>query len=195
MKAKILPLCLLLAMAGLSAAGPAFQNVHEFGLFEGIIMDPAGPFSNTVTWTHAMPYSGDTGDIISASLTIEGTGIENIFSLDFEELDLDGPLEGMDLVTISFNNQVLGTLSSDCTTFDLDPSLLTDPFEAEAVIEFQFDWSLTDLLLPVDIVRLDRSILTVVTGGGIVPVPAPGSVLLCGIGTLLIGYLKRRERL
>lgn len=190
---KIVSTVTLLLLAGMATAAPSvFTDVYEFGPLEGIIWDtPGGILADaTVDWDHFNPYGGDPANIVAASLTIEAEGVENVFSLALEDLDLDLPFEDLDMVTVFFNGYELGNMDGDTTTFDLDLGYLAgDPYETEAVITFQFDG--ISIIPPwvdlTDAVRLNRSTLSVTA------VPAPEAILLCAIGTSLAGYLKRRR--
>ena len=197
---KRLPFLLLLLSAPYVLGAPSLvRDVYKFGC-EGIIWDAQGwaewiiEDNSTVQWDHQLPLPNgmDMSDVLSASLTIEGIGIDNIFG----DLDGDGSCEGLDEVSVYLNDQLLGSLEGDSTTFSLDRTLLTDPMLALAQIEFRYDQKISDMLWPVDTVRLTHSILSLTLDDSIASatiVPAPSAILLCGIGTMLAGYLKNRS--
>lgn len=185
---KFMPIVFITLTAAFAAAAPSvYCDVYCFGS-EGVIWDAEGwverilDDNRVVEWNHSLPYSGDISDITSAKLIIEGCGIENV--LGYLKND---PYEGLDNVSVYFEGVYLGNLEGNVTCFDLDKSLLSDPMAAKAQIDFVFDCPL-DELFPIDVVALTQSTLCISV------VPAPGAVLLCTVGTMAVGYLRRRNR-
>ena len=199
---RILPILLLLILATFATAAPTvYTDVYRFG-GEGIIWDAEGwaewavGDNPLVEWDHSLPLpaSVSLSEVQQATLTIEGYGIDNILG----DWDGDGLNEGIDAVAVYMDGLLLGNLQGNVTTFDLDTTALTDPLLTSAKIEFRFDRnSLADMFWQVDTARLTTSKLNLLTDGlaSANIVPAPGAILLCGLGTLLAGHLKRRNSL
>ena len=198
---RLLFLLFLLSTSYAPGAPNLYTNEYKFGS-EGIIWDAQGwaewmiEDNSTVKWDHQLPLPTGMGmsQITSASLTIEGFGIDNLFG----DWDGDGPREGVDQVSVFLNDQMLGYLQGNSTTFELNQSLLTDPLLACANIEFRYDRRTSDTIWPVDTIRLASSTLQITVDDDIATtatiVPTPGAVLLCSIGTILVGYLKNRNK-
>lgn len=197
---KKTPVILVLLVSALAAAAPStYTNVYEFGS-EGVIWDAEGWAESfygdrpEVQWNHSISSDVALVNITSASLTIDGWGVDNLLG----DWDGDGPNEGIDLVSVYLGSEFLGNLNGNQTTFALDTSKLDYAMLAVAEIQFVYNHSLADIFLPVDAVRLTKSTLSV-TADTFLPapgvVPAPGAVLLGSLGTLVVGYLKRRKSL
>lgn len=188
--------CAIVGLIALPVLGvETFRDVHRFGR-EGILWDveqQRWKDNPSVRWTHHLDGLGDCAQVSSATLTIEGRGIENVWW----DMDKDGGYEQMDWVDVYFNNQLLGTLQGNSTTFNLDTDLIEEAMNFGATITFQNDlWGKGQHLIDfdwVDSVFLKKSILRVVADCHPVAVPVPGAFLLAGFGTILVGTLRRRK--
>jgi hypothetical protein len=201
---KALWMCLIFAVAGLPClAAETISDTHYFGT-DGILWDYESKNwtdNPSVSWTHTLNGLGDF-EVTAATLTIDGSGIDNVW-WDF---DGDGGYEQTDYVMVSFMDQELGRLTGNSTTFSLTPGLIAAVTNANAEITFQndlltlqgwcedyvvdFDWK--------DSVLLKSSTLSVTFdqlygNPGPVAVPVPGALVLAGLGTTLVGVLRRRK--
>ena len=187
--------------AGLVYAAPTtYTSTHYFGC-EGIIWDSANNSwaewligSNpTLEWSHQVPDSVISSQMLSADLTIKGQGIDNVLC----DWDGDGPNEQTDSIKVFMNGSLLGYLAGNETTFALDPSALLDENFCSATLTFVSDRRTTDCLLPVDTAMICMSELKVTFDKGsttpVAVVPAPGAVGLAGIGIAFVGWLRMRK--
>jgi len=192
---KVVLVCAIVGVVALPCmAAETFTDTYNFGT-DGILWDSESDCwtdNSSVSWAHYIEGLEDC-QITQATLTIEGSGIDNVWW----DLDGDGGYEQTDFVTVSFMGQTLGQLQGNSTTFDLSPSLIASAMNADAEITFQndlidegcyildFDWE--------DSVWLKNATLTVVAECPSAVVPAPGALILAGIGTILVGTLRRRK--
>jgi hypothetical protein len=187
--------------AGLVYAAPTtYTSTHSFGC-EGVIWDSANNSwaewligSNpTAEWSHQLPDSVISSQLLNADLTIKGQGIENILC----DWDGDGPNEQTDSIKVFMNGSLLGYLAGDVTTFALDPSSLQGDNLCSATLTFVSDRRTIDCLLPVDSAMLCISELKVTFDKGsptpVAVVPAPGAVGLAGVGIAFVGWLRTRK--
>jgi hypothetical protein len=127
-------------------------------------------------WTHNI--SPLPASINSATLVIEA------FDVDF----YDGPdaeldmiyLDGVELGPLDAGNNTWST-----TTFNLGPDAIAQLMDGTAMIWMDIDSLSTGKWR----VILGQSTLT----ANIKPIPAPGALMLSGVGAGLIGYLRRRR--
>jgi hypothetical protein len=204
---KQLILCAVVVFTALPVMGAeTFTDVYTFGS-NGIIWDSertSWADNPTVDWTHELTGFDSSYEVTSATLTIDGSGIENVWW----DTDLDGGYEQMDWVTVSLNGVELGQMGSNIYSFDLVSAGLdiTSVMQGNAEITFQND--LIDLSCFTidwdwqDAIQLNTSTLSVTVGDlssspvtPAVVVPVPGAFLLAGFGTLLVGTLRRRQKI
>jgi len=185
---KALWICLILGVAGLPCmAAETFSDTHTFGC-EGILWESGwnSDFSD-VTWAHTLDGFGSNCEITAATLTIDGCGIDNVWGWDTGEQ--------ADIVNVSLGGYSLGLLTEGITTFDLVDLGAVDQIGAStlanAEITFQND-SCLDYFFG-DVAFLKSSTLSVTCGP--VAVPVPGALVLAGLGTVLVGALRRRREI
>ena len=176
---KTLYVCLLVGVMSLSCmAAETFSDYQEV---DAVIFDtpiPGNLFGHT-SWTHEVPAAA-IGNITSASLTIDVTGA----LLDKDRLF--SPED--DHVSITLNGVYLGELTGLTTVFSgqtlIDALTVTDPDACAEIV-----WSWDSMIDPADGVKILSSTLA---GEYISAVPAPSAILLAGIGTTLIGLIRKR---
>ena len=177
---KLMLLALLAALVVPAMAAETFTNTEcvNSNLFVWVCDQTA-----TAEWTHDVPDEA-LGNMTFASLTIE--------SWFFNAND--------DLVTVKLNDYTLGTMTSGTQTFNITDQAVLDSFSAStpASATLTFTWGCClDYLFGSDDVYVWKSTLygefETGTPANIVPAPAPGAILLTGIGTSLVGWLRRRR--
>jgi len=185
---KVLWVCLILGVAGLPCLAAETISTYSFGS-EGVLWDFESGYwtdNTSVSWTQTLDGLDNGCEITKATLTIDGCGIDNVW-WDF---DGDGGYEKTDYVDIWFGSEHLGQMSGNSETFELSAVNLDD-LSGDATITFRedggrcidFDW--------VDSVYLKSATLSVTYNP--VAVPVPGALVLAGLGTVLVGALRRRK--
>ena len=190
MKTKIL--LLLFAVIGLQGfAAEIFDTQVLFSLKDGMwdgVLVSTDNYTDSVTWTHTLNNLDSLSSIESASLTLQGIDI-----IDTAELDVY--LDNTQIGTISFGSNFEETI-------DIDPTLIEGngpDFETTAELKFVYSGSTNFLWFTIEDM-IDSAILVTstlsVTGTCAnptpAPVPAPGAIILAGLGTATIGMLRRR---
>lgn len=112
---------------------------------------------------------------ISADFTIDISGVQQGESGGYSYLYFDG-------IEVGFGSFYQGTWESDVLVYSVDPSLLAD-----GALDVYFDNYTTNSFD--DHIAIDYVSLTVT------PIPAPGAILLGGIGVGLVGWLRRQRTL
>jgi hypothetical protein len=182
-------------------AAETFMDIHTFGN-EGLLWDYENQqwaSHSSVEWTHELAGFDDSAEVTSATLTIDGCGIENVWwNLG------DGRYEQMDWVTVSLNGVELGQMGGNESTFDL----LAAGVDIESVMLGNAEITFSNDVIKLcdgyaidwdwhDAVYLKTSTLNVEIGDyiatGTPVVPVPGAFLLAGFGTILVGTLRRRK--
>lgn len=191
---KTVLLCVIVGVMVLPCmAVETLTDTCKFG-HEGILWDyenDSRTDNTSVFWTHSLDGLSNCTQVTQATLTIEGRGIDNV-QKGFRGDRRDEP---RDEVIVTFMGQTLGPLEGNSTTFDLSPSLIESAMNVNSEIAFQNDLKDKNGVQRGfdrrDSIMLKKATLTVTNAPATVPVP--GALLLSGVGTLLVGVLRRRR--
>ena len=176
---KALYVCLLMGVVCLPCM--AAETFYDQQDVDGLIFETMfdGGMFDTVSWSHTIPGEA-VGNITSASLSIDVTGV-----LEYDEFF--SPAD--DHVSISLNGVYLGDLTGYTTVFsgtDLINALSVTNPTATAKIDFGWEGRFD----PADAAKILTSTLA---GEYVSAVPAPSAILLAGLGTTLVGFLRKRQ--
>lgn len=182
---KTLGVCLLVGAITLPCMGAAsfFDEVDiDSTIWEANIF--GYQFGNTTTeWTHTIGQEVVDSTILTASLTIDVSGI-------CEQDELFSPED--DHVSIFLNGAYLGDLTGLETVFSgtsvIDALTVT---ELGASASIEWDWA-GDIHFA-DAANILTSTLEGTYEARAYAVPAPSAIFLAGIGTTLIGVLRKRS--
>lgn len=206
---KTLVLCVIVGIVVLPCmAAETLISTYNFGT-EGKLWDTkkvGGSDNTSVSWSHVLEGLSSSTQVTHVTLTLTGSGIDN----SAQRLLGDRRYEKTDNVSIMFMGQNLGKLEGNSTTFELSPALIGSSMDVNADLAFQKNNRKTKngvvirdlrdaLLLKSATLTVTYETLTTPMAAFQAPVtnpvavPVPGALLLAGVGTLLVGALRRRK--
>ncbi|MBN1123834.1 MAG: hypothetical protein JXA82_02425 [Sedimentisphaerales bacterium] len=196
MRNKLVFFSVLFGLISMAGAAPTYV-----GDVQGVFSVVATPNqTGLATWTHSNPFDliGDY-EAVLANGGILGAGLELVFAEPlWEWLECNNDL--VVTVTDKYGNDHTESFSVDvvgCGSIDLEPDWL-DGVPVEASLEFSRDSRLQEILDGyTDTVFVTSTLVVCYDDASFPPstVPAPGALLLGGVGTVLTGWLRRRRTL